>query len=260
MKLKKVLAITTILSILCSFTACGTASKRVTREERDAGSSVSEVVFSEEAEDETVSEEEVSSEESEEESETESAEESEAESEVSEAESKLEDESKSESKLEDESKAESKDEEENSESSKAESEDGAFVYEGVSIVLPENFTVQDSSASIVIAYPDTYPQETDNVNFTKTNESVAVYSKENINKTMKTLFDGYKGCENYKQYKIDGYDAVSYNHTINVSDVDVEQTQLVVFADSTVIITFTSISGNYDDAFQKAIDSVKVVD
>ena len=86
MKLKKVLAITTILSILCSFTACGTASKRVTREERDAGSSVSEVVFSEEAEDETVSEEEVSSEESEEESETESAEESEAESEASEAE------------------------------------------------------------------------------------------------------------------------------------------------------------------------------
>ena len=244
MKMKKIFAIAAILSMLCSFTACGTSSKVVTRAERDEESSVSEVVSSE---DETVSEDETSSEESKEESETESEEVSEV----------------SESESDDESKAESDAESENEEVSEThtyEVEEGAFLYSNVSIVLPENFTVEESTSSLSVAYPDTYPEETDNINFTKTNESSAVYTEDNINKTMKTLFEGYQGCRDYKKYTIDGCEAVSYNHTITVSGIDVDQTQVVVFADDTVIITFTGISGKYNEAFQKAIDSIKVVD
>lgn len=238
MNMKKILAMVAILSTLCCFTACGTASKSVTRDERDADSSVSEVVSSED---------ETSSEESEE---AESEAESEEESDVSEEESE-------EENTENKESAESKDEES---SAASESEDGAFLYSNVSIVLPENFTVDDSTSMLAIAYPDTYPDETDNINFTKTNESSAVYTEDNINKTMKTLFEDYEGCQNYKKYTIDGCDAVTYNHTITVSGVDVDQTQVVVFADDTVIMTFTSITGKYDEAFQKAIDSIKVVD
>ena len=248
MNMKKILAMVAILSTLCCFTACGTASKSVTRDERDADSSVSEVVSSED---------ETSSEESEE---AESEAESEEESDVSEEESDSEVESLTESEEENTENTESAESKDEESSAASESEDGAFLYSNVSIVLPENFTVDDSTSMLAIAYPDTYPDETDNINFTKTNESSAVYTEDNINKTMKTLFEDYEGCQNYKKYTIDGCDAVTYNHTITVSGVDVDQTQVVVFADDTVIMTFTSITGKYDEAFQKAIDSIKVVD
>lgn len=240
--MKKVLALISILSMLCCFTACGTSSVP-TRASNDDESVVSDIVSEEEEE---VSENE---EESEAESETESEEESEAESEVSESEA----ESEAESESEESSEASSEEESEN------EDEDGAFEYGGISIVLPEGFTVDDSTDTLAIAYPETYPEETDNINFTKTNESINLYSEANINKTMKTLFEDYSGCKNYKQFKIDGCDAVTYDHTITVSGAEVSQRQVAVFADNTVIITFTSITGNYDDAYQKAIDSIKVV-
>ena len=98
--------------------------------------------------------------------------------------------------------------------------ESAYDYEGVLIQLPEGFTESDRSTdTITIFQSPNYPSETDNINFTNTNESISTYTEANINKTMETLFDGYEGCEDYKQYKIDGCDAVSYHHTITVSDV-----------------------------------------
>ena len=152
----------------------------------------------------------------------------------------------------------------NFESSKSKNKDSVFVYEGVSIVLPEGFTVDNSTSAFTIAYPNNSSEKMDNINFTKTNEPVTVYSEENINKTMKTLFENYEGCRNYKKYKIDGCDAISCDHTViynhTESGVEVKQSQLIVFTDSTVIITFTTIQKDYNDAFRKAIDSVRVCD
>lgn len=240
--MKKVLAIAAILSMLCCFTACNTGSSNSSSSESEE-SIVSENTSSEEKSaeesgrlDELMAVDVVPS------------------STESESSEKSDDEN---SAPEDESEA--GDSSEVSESSESESEDGAYEYGGISLVLPENFTIDESTDSLAIAYPPTYPDETDNINFTKTNESISVYSKENIDKTMKTIFDDYEGCKNYKTYKIDGCDAVTYDHTINVGGAEVKQRQVAVFADNTVIVTFTDMTGNYTDVFQEVIDSIKVV-
>ncbi len=137
---------------------------------------------------------------------------------------------------------------------------GSYEYGGISIVLPEGFIIDESAGDLVLSYPETYPMESDNINLYKTNESINIYSEDNINKTMKTLFDNYGGCKNYKQYNIGKCQAVRYEHTITVGGVPVEQKQVVVFGDDTVVISFTNVSGNYADAFEKTIESIKVLE
>ncbi len=250
--MKKVLAIISVLSMLCCFTACG--AKHPTRAENQNSSDASSTA-SEDSTSSTVSEDE----------ETSSADES---SEAgSDTESSLFDSSEFEStnssildfsSMLDELNSELAEDSSDSSESTGVSSGDTYEYGGVSIDIPTGFEVDDSDSSIVMIYPDTYPEETDNINLTKTNESIALYSEDNINKTMKSIFDDYQGCRNYTQYKIEGCDAVSYDHTITVNGTEITQKQVTVFADSTVVITFTYVSDKYEADFQKVIDNIRI--
>lgn len=251
--MKKILAAVSLISLIICFTACGTKSSDtniVESEDEEITFTVDSVVSSEDEGD---------SEKPDDNEDTEEANEEESESEV------LDDSQESYSSENEYSEYGEYDEygeysEDNGDvESSVKISSGPYEYGGISIVMPEGFIIDESAGDIIMAYPETYPMETDNINLTKTNESINIYSEENINKTMKTLFDNYEGCKNYKQYTIGNCQVVRYEHTITVGGTPVEQKQVAVFGDETVVISFTNVSGNYVDAFEKTIDSIKIV-
>lgn len=53
---------------------------------------------------------------------------------------------------------------------------------------------------------------------------------------------------------------IIYSIEMNMNDIDMVQTQYIVFGDTyTNIVSFTSVSGDYDDAFAACVASLHVV-
>lgn len=218
--MKKLLAILIMVSVVCCFTACSS-----TKEAEDNTSSEEEVTFNPDA-DYT--------------SETSSSGDGESENTA-------------------ESTNDADDDEQNNTDSTTKTNKEAYEFGGISIVLPKNFKIEENNEDSIVAYPKTYPNETDSISLNKSKESIDSYSEENVNKNMKTLNTEYEGCKNYKKFTVDGCDAVRYDHTITVGGITVEQEQVAVFADETVVVTFTNVSGNYLDDGLDSLDSIKVV-
>ncbi len=161
--------------------------------------------------------------------------------------------------VESEKSVESANEAKENTASTSKNKKGAYEFGGISIVIPKNFKIEEKNEDTIVAYPKTFPNETDSLSLNKSKESIDSYSEENVNKNMKTLNTDYEGCKNYKKFTIDGCDAVRYDHTITVGGITVEQEQVAVFADETVVVTFTNVSGNYLDYGLDSLDSIKVV-
>lgn len=133
-----------------------------------------------------------------------------------------------------------------------------YEYQGVLLSLPEGFTVDDSSATLV-AYPKEYPEKTDNIVFTYSGADAASgYSQEILDAYYSTLMEDFQSGS-FQKTTINGKDAIQYSYGMSMQGVPMEQTQVMVFlSDKTVIITFTSVSGDYDSAFSSAIKSIEV--
>lgn len=171
-----------------------------------------------------------------------------------------EDESKSES--EDESKDESKTE------SKTESKvakdlsnmTNPYVVGAVVMELPEGFSMSDEEAfGAQIAIPDDYPEHTDNITFYDIDEEedMKLYSKESIKEQYSKALDGFTDVDVYEQYDVDGIPVIRTSYTVVVDDVSMTQTQVIVFYEGgTCAITYTSVSGDFDEAFEESIASI----
>ena len=131
-----------------------------------------------------------------------------------------------------------------------------YTYEGVSLALPEGFTVDENSAT-PIAYGPNYPDNTDNITFSYSGaDSIDNYSQEVFETNYSALL-GEVTSNSFEKVKVGGKDAIEYNYSLSVNGVEMEQTQVMVFlSDKTVTVTFTSASGEYDSAFAQAIDSI----
>ena len=131
-----------------------------------------------------------------------------------------------------------------------------YTYEGVSLALPEGFTVDESSAT-PIAYGPNYPDNTDNITFSYSGaDSIDNYSQE-VFETYYSALLGEVTSNSFEKVKVGGKDAIEYNYSLSVNGVEMEQTQVMVFlSDKTVTVTFTNASGEYDSAFEQAIDSI----
>ena len=131
-----------------------------------------------------------------------------------------------------------------------------YTYEGVSLALPEGFTVDESSAT-PIAYGPNYPDNTDNITFSYSGaDSIDNYSQE-VFETYYSALLGEVTSNSVEKVKVGGKDAIEYNYSLSVNGVEMEQTQVMVFlSDKTVTVTFTNASGEYDSAFEQAIDSI----
>ncbi len=131
-----------------------------------------------------------------------------------------------------------------------------YTYEGVSLALPEGFTVDENSAT-PIAYGPDYPDNTDNITFSYSGaDSIDNYSQE-VFETYYSALLGEVTSNSFEKVKVGGKDAIEYNYSLSVNGVEMEQTQVMVFlSDKTVTVTFTNASGEYDSAFEQAIDSI----
>ncbi len=137
--------------------------------------------------------------------------------------------------------------------------DGMYEYQGVSIALPSDFSLDDSG-SVVVAYVPEYPEKTDNVAFTYSGpDSADNYTQETFESIYASMFDEMESLS-FQKGQIDGYDAIMYIYALVSNDVAMTQAQVFLFlTDKCVCITFTSVSGDYDAEFDKMIDSIKVV-
>ena len=131
-----------------------------------------------------------------------------------------------------------------------------YTYEGISLELPEGFTV-DESSSTIIAYGPDYPDKTDNITFVyATADSADNYSQEIFESYYSAMF-GSIDSHSFDKTTISGKDAIKYSYTISMNGVEMDQTQVMVFlSDKTVSVTYTSVTGEYDSAFTKSINSI----
>lgn len=136
-----------------------------------------------------------------------------------------------------------------------------YEYEGIIVAMPDDFSVNEDNSS-VIARPDSYPDKTDNIAFTRAGkDSAANYDKEILEKSYKSSLSGFTGISRFEKGSVDGNDSIVITYGIKYDDIQMIQTQAIVFLkDKSVVITYTSVSGNYDDEFDFSIENLTVAD
>lgn len=141
-----------------------------------------------------------------------------------------------------------------------ESASNTYEYDHLSFVLPEGFSVIESGG-IYIAVPSDYPARTDNITFSKSAaDSIAGYSQQTLEDYFNVIFNGTVESINFEKIKIDGTDAIRYSYKLSVSGVNQAQTMYTIFGNTyTDVITFTSVSGDFDAEFEKSAKTIKII-
>lgn len=134
-----------------------------------------------------------------------------------------------------------------------------FKYFGLSIELPEGFSVSDPNANTPIAMHSSYPTVSDNITFSKSGaSSSSTYTEELIKQTYSSVFDGFN-LLSYKKVTVAGLEAIEINYKVTMSGTSIEQIQDMIFAnDATYIITYTIVSETYRSAFKNSLSTVTV--
>ena len=74
-----------------------------------------------------------------------------------------------------------------------------------------------------------------------------------------TALNGYSGLLSFEKTTVSGVDAIICSYGVSVNGVDMIGTQYYLFGDTfTDVITFTSVSGDYDDDFEDIALSIVV--
>ena len=138
-------------------------------------------------------------------------------------------------------------------------EPGLYTYDHLTLRLPEGFTVGDYSG-VLIAVPADYPARTDNISFSKGNaDSIDNYTQEILDAYYVQVFAGFERSTAFEKMKIDGVDVLKYSYEITAFGVLQRQTQYLFFGSTySDIITFSSVSGDFDEAFLQVVQSVKI--
>lgn len=134
-----------------------------------------------------------------------------------------------------------------------------YTYDHISIKLPEDFKIIESSGTPVAVHSD-YPARTDNITFNKSGaDSIDNYTQDTFDTYYENLFKAFEGSNGFEKTTIDGYDTILYSYNMSINGVDQSGVQVMIFGDTfTDFITFTSVSGDFDDAFADAADSITI--
>ena len=134
-----------------------------------------------------------------------------------------------------------------------------YTYDHVSIELPEGYEV-DESGSFPIIYCPGYPTQTDNINITKGEaDNIDNYGEDVIDDYYASSLNGYNGMRSFEKTTVGGVDAIVCSYGVGMNGVEMVGTQYYLFGkDFTDVITFTSVSGDYDDDFEDIAQSITV--
>ena len=138
-------------------------------------------------------------------------------------------------------------------------EDNAERYEffGMSVVLPDGFSATERAGIKMAVYKD-YPAHSDNITFAESGDTLADYTQESVRAQYEALFGNIENYK-YEQKKIAGTDAVVVEFGLSYYGVNIHETVYSYFLSGrTVSVTFASVTGEFDQAFQKAAESIKI--
>ena len=133
----------------------------------------------------------------------------------------------------------------------------------LTITVPEGFKESPQSADNVKVYvPGDWPAHSDNISISFVNQAdnpanyTSASLRQLIENSLQTEVTGYK----FSKDKVDGADRVtaSYNVVVNGISMDQEMIVYLIGKKSTVSVTFTSVSGEFDDEFASSKASIKI--
>ena len=138
-----------------------------------------------------------------------------------------------------------------------------YEYEGIIVAMPDDFHVSKDD-STVKAYPDSYPEVSDNITFSCGGKDYASnYDKkaiEDLYKTNELIQQSgltFSGITRYETGKIGNHDLIIVTYGVQYGTLQMMQSQAWVFLDTkTPVVTYTSSSGTYDDDFEFSIKNI----
>ena len=136
---------------------------------------------------------------------------------------------------------------------------GVRTFEHISMYIPDGF-IEGEMMGVTIFYGPDYPTHTDNITITETVAGdIDNYTEDALNAVYEATIVGFQGINSLERTKIDGVDTIELSYGVNTAGVQMTGTQIMLFGDDfTSVVTFTSISGEYDTEFQRCIDSISV--
>lgn len=144
------------------------------------------------------------------------------------------------------------------ETEEPENQSGEYVFGNISIVLPDGFSITEISGTKTAVYSD-YPTHTDNITFAEATNSISDYSEEALKQEFTSSFGEYKNFK-YDKKQYDGYDLVTVSLDITYSGINMHVSGYTYFIDGkSVAVTFTSVSGEFDAAFETAASGIRVI-
>lgn len=136
-----------------------------------------------------------------------------------------------------------------------------FSFHGVVMDIPADFknATNDTNPMLV---PATYPYPSDNVTFVAGHDKVKDYTEEGVKAQLEAAFSASLGVEvedyEYEKNQVAGVDYVIITYDFTYQDVLMYQCGITFFfEDESVSITFTDVSGEYEDAFNDMIASIR---
>lgn len=136
-----------------------------------------------------------------------------------------------------------------------------YTYDHVTIALPEGFTMTEVNGNPVALCPG-YPTRTDNIAFSKGGaDSIDNYTRDLLDSIYAQSVPGFVNSVGFEKVVIDGKPAVLYAVTAVQNNINMEMLQVIIFgAAYSDVVTFVSVSGDFEDAFEAAINSISVKD
>lgn len=95
--------------------------------------------------------------------------------------------------------------------------------------------------------------------YTYDHDSIDNYDAGMIDSYYTSSFEGYNGMRSFEKTTVGGVDAIVCSYGVGMNGVEMVGTQYYLFGkDFTDVITFTSVSGDYDDDFEDIAQSITV--
>ncbi len=135
---------------------------------------------------------------------------------------------------------------------------GSYTFDHITLTLPNGFLAEESG-SVTLVHHITYPDIADNITLSKAGADKAEnYTKDLFDRIYAQTFQNFEGVQSFEQMKFGELDEIVMSYHITQNGVPMTQTQYLIFCpDSLDIVTFTSVSGEYDEAFAACVESME---
>lgn len=136
-----------------------------------------------------------------------------------------------------------------------------YTYEGVTILLPDDYKIQNEESATVYAVPNDYPAKAENIVFGKVDGKVSKITVDEVNKTYPETFEDFSGISGIDEYQINGYDVQKFSYTMAMEGVTMRQTQVICYLkNKTIIVNFTeAASSAKNEGHERAINSINIL-